>query len=101
MKKTIRKKIMRDLQQAFVDDPSKFQKDPVKTHIDLNSLNFDPNNHHPSDQKFLDLLRDSDDSGHASPSTIEENNANSGVQKFSATGCLLIITKNKPTEKRL
>jgi hypothetical protein len=25
MKKTIRKKIMRDLQQAFVDDPAKFQ----------------------------------------------------------------------------
>jgi hypothetical protein len=85
MKKTIRKKIMRDLQQAFVDDPSKFQKDPVETHIDLNSLNFDPNSHHPSDQKFLDLLRDSDDSGHASPSTTEDS-ATPEIAKYSGTG---------------
>jgi hypothetical protein len=72
MKKTIRKKIMRDLQQAFVDDPSKFQSDPVDNPINLNSLNFDPKTHNPSDQKFLDLLRDSEDSGHGSQPSANE-----------------------------
>ena len=65
MKKTIRKKIMRDLQQAFVDDPRELAK-PEKINMDV--LNFDPKkkNHHKSEQRFLDVLRDgsSDDSGH-------------------------------------
>ena len=66
---------MRDLQQAFVDDPAKFQNDPIDSNpINLNSLNFDPKTHNPSDQKFLDLLRDSEDSGNGSqpPSANED-----------------------------
>lgn len=66
MKKTIRKKIMRDLQQAFVDDPKDFKKKEDKLSMDV--LNFDPKSS-KNDQRFLDMLRDSsDDSGHGSPS---------------------------------
>lgn len=75
MKKTIRKKIMRDLQQAFVGDPKEFTKTeipPEKKHeMDLkNALNFDPKTQKKSgEQRFLDMLRDSsDDSGLGSPS---------------------------------
>lgn len=75
MKKTIRKKIMRDLQQAFVGDPKEFTKTeipPEKKHeMDLkNALNFDPKTQKKSgEQRFLDMLRDSsDDSGMGSPS---------------------------------
>lgn len=52
MKKTIRKKIMRDLQQAFVQDnqsPEQMQ--------DLNRLNFDPKKKADNDAKLLDLLK--------------------------------------------
>lgn len=60
MKKTIRKKIMRDLQQAFVGDPNEFQGPPEavppdqRSKINLNNLKFDPK---LKDPKFLDLLR--------------------------------------------
>lgn len=67
MKKTIRKKIMRDLQKAFVEDPNEFRVDEgippeqLKAEINLQSLSFGP----PSKQKdkkqaesnFLDFLR--------------------------------------------
>ena len=82
MKKTIRKKIMRDLQQAFVGDPKEFTKteesqtisdaEKKKKEIDFlkNALNFDPKTQKKSgEQRFLDMLRDSsDDSGMGSPS---------------------------------
>ena len=76
MKKTIRKKIMRDLQQAFVGDPKEFTKTEIspetkKNEMDLKSaLNFDPKTQKKSgEQRFLDMLRDSsDDSGLGSPS---------------------------------
>ena len=86
MKKTIRKKIMRDLQQAFVDDPAKFQTDPPENPINLNSLNFDPKNHNPTDQKFLDLLRDSDDSGNGSQPSANEDGGTPVLSK-SGSGC--------------
>jgi hypothetical protein len=87
MKKTIRKKIMRDLQQAFVDDPSKFQNDPKDHPINLNSLNFDPKTHNPSDQNFLDLLRDSEDSGLGSqPSANEDGGTPVLVKSGSGSG---------------
>merc|ERR1712051_168527 len=45
MKRTIRKKIMRDLQQAFVQDPTELSKNSVgrnKREINLQSLNNGP-----------------------------------------------------------
>lgn len=61
MKKTIRKKIMRDLQQAFVD-----MKDETPENMD--KLNFDPKKKANNDAKLLDLLKGPDDnpsdSGH-------------------------------------
>ncbi|XP_059476727.1 uncharacterized protein LOC132197448 [Neocloeon triangulifer] len=73
MKKTIRKKIMRDLRQAFVEDPSEFRVDPERhdpnqlREININNLNFN-GRAQQSDSNFLDILRDEDrDSGHGSP----------------------------------
>ncbi|RZF32014.1 hypothetical protein LSTR_LSTR007092 [Laodelphax striatellus] len=97
MKKTIRKKIMRDLQQAFVEDPNEFRvedipREQLKAELNLQSLSFGapgkgkkgkkPN----GESNFLDFLRtgdsrtpvvssasvktpvlDDDDSGHGSP----------------------------------
>ncbi len=78
---------MRDLQQAFVDDPSKFQNDPKDHPINLNSLNFDPKTHNPSDQNFLDLLRDSEDSGLGSqPSANEDGGTPVLVKSGSGSG---------------
>ena len=51
MKKTIRKKIMRDLQQAFVQD------NESPDNLDLNRLNFDPNKKAVNDANLLDLLK--------------------------------------------
>ena len=69
MKRTIRKKMMRDLQQAFVQDPREFTKVTRRREIDMKSLNL--NRPGPgsgqSEPNFLDILRDSDDSGHGSP----------------------------------
>ena len=83
MKKTIRKKIMRDLQQAFVEgDPNEISA-PTETipsenvnNINLKSLNIGPKQNSKSDPNVLDLLRGeeesnqnhtySDDSGHCS-----------------------------------
>ena len=68
MKRTIRKKIMRDLQQAFVQDPREFTKVTRKRDINMKSLNFDrKNGTGQSEPNFLDMLRDSDDSGNGSP----------------------------------
>ncbi|CAB3374644.1 Hypothetical predicted protein [Cloeon dipterum] len=71
MKKTIRKKIMRDLQQAFVEDPSEFRVDPEqqgRREVNLiGNLNFNGPSQQ-SDANFLEILRDDDrDSGHSSP----------------------------------
>lgn len=64
MKKTIRKKIMRDLQQAFVEDPKDLQQDPKgltkekKNIIDINNLTFCKNRLSKSEHNFLDMLKD-------------------------------------------
>lgn len=59
MKKTIRKKIMRDLQQAFVND------NESPDNLDCNRLNFDPKKRNAAgnDAKLLDLLKQEEDSG--------------------------------------
>ncbi|XP_063216752.1 uncharacterized protein LOC134527753 isoform X2 [Bacillus rossius redtenbacheri] len=92
MKKTIRKKIMRDLQQAFVEDPSEFRVEDIspeqlKAEINIQSLSFGAphtaGKKAPAESNFLDMLRgannsggtpggklahhDDDDSGHGSP----------------------------------
>jgi hypothetical protein len=58
MKRTIRKKIMRDLHQAFVKDPT-CQMAVAKDNL-INVLG-------QSEPNILDMLRDSQDSGNASP----------------------------------
>ena len=67
MKRTIRKKIMRDLQQAFVQDPREFTKVTRRREINMKSLNLTGTGQ--SEPNFLDMLRDSDDSGNGSPTT--------------------------------
>jgi len=74
MKRTIRKKIMRDLQQAFVQDPKEFTKVTRKRDINMKSLNFDrKTGTGQSEPNFLDMLRDSDDSGNGSPTRKAEH----------------------------
>ena len=58
MKRTIRKKIMRDLQQTFVKDPTSQME--VAEENTMNMLG-------QSEPNILDMLRDSQDSGNASP----------------------------------
>ncbi|XP_049780723.1 uncharacterized protein LOC126181380 [Schistocerca cancellata] len=88
MKKTIRKKIMRDLQQAFVEDPNEFRVEDIspeqlKAEINIQSLSFGAPQKRPgkkaaAEPNFLDMLRagsapggrvvnDDEDSGHGSP----------------------------------
>ncbi|XP_015516013.1 uncharacterized protein LOC107221522 [Neodiprion lecontei] len=68
MKKTIRKKIMRDLQQAFVEDPNEFRVDDIppeqlKAEINIQSLSFGTpsqkqgRNRGNAESNFLDMLR--------------------------------------------
>lgn len=61
MKKTIRKKIMRDLQQAFVDDPNEFKVDNNHRTAELNleAMRYGDTNKHRSrkSDNFLDMLR--------------------------------------------
>ena len=83
MKKTIRKKIMRDLQQAFVDgDPNEISANAEAINTeqqyekDLKTINIATKQNSKSDPNFLDMLRGdesnnakneySDDSGHCS-----------------------------------
>lgn len=64
MKKTIRKKMMRDLQQAFVENPDEFQQDPnkmapeKKNNIDIRNLTFSKGRLSKSEHNFLDMLKD-------------------------------------------
>ncbi|PSN54742.1 hypothetical protein C0J52_04870 [Blattella germanica] len=101
MKKTIRKKIMRDLQQAFVEDPNEFRVEDIspeqlKAEINIQSLSFGTPSQKTgkktaAESNFLDMLRggnaanatstpsgrfinDDDDSGHGSP-TRESSSA--------------------------
>jgi len=84
MKKTIRKKIMRDLQQAFVQDNDQIDK------LDLNQLNFDPKKKAINDANLLDLLKqeENQDSGHGtdpgpSPSqSVDRASGKNSVRKL-------------------
>ena len=64
MKKTIRKKIMRDLQQAFVDgDPNEISANAEAINTeqqyekDLKTINIATKQNSKSDPNFLDMLR--------------------------------------------
>lgn len=61
MKKTIRKKIMRDLQQAFVEDPNEFKventsPEKLKSELSAEAVKIEKNVK-KSDPTFLDMLR--------------------------------------------
>lgn len=96
MKKTIRKKIMRDLQQAFVEDPNEFRVDDIppeqlKAEINIQSLSFGTPSQKQgrtrgnTESTFLDMLRaggglekngtDDRDSGHGGSPTRETPSA--------------------------
>ncbi|KAF4516764.1 hypothetical protein B566_EDAN004603 [Ephemera danica] len=94
MKKTIRKKIMRDLRQAFVEDPSEFQHTSLSPEqlreINLQNLRV---NGSESDSNFLEILRDGStrsrddedrDSGHGSP-TRETIRCRNGAEDPTTT----------------
>ncbi|XKL62133.1 hypothetical protein PGB90_001966 [Kerria lacca] len=88
MKKTIRKKIMRDLQKAFVEDPNEFRVEDIppeqlKAEINLQSLSFassgkkkDKKN---NESNFLDFLR--------TGSGLGENKTNCGNTKNIKNKC--------------
>ena len=58
MKKTIRKKIMRDLQQAFVGSAENDAIESQKLPENVQSLNFDPKKAAGrNDEKLLDMLK--------------------------------------------
>uniref|UniRef100_A0A1B6DNF2 Uncharacterized protein n=2 Tax=Clastoptera arizonana TaxID=38151 RepID=A0A1B6DNF2_9HEMI len=80
MKKTIRKKIMRDLQQAFVEDPNEFRvedipREQLKAELNLQSLSFGTsgmkkNKKYKGESNFLDFLRaGSGDTKHPEPTS--------------------------------
>lgn len=82
MKKTIRKKIMRDLQKAFVEDPNEFRVEDIppeqlRAEINLQSLSFAPagkkKDKKNNESNFLDFLRTGSGQG--------ENKANGGNAK--------------------
>lgn len=61
MKKTIRKKIMRDLQQAFVEDPNEFKventsPEKLKAELSAEAVKIEKNVK-KNDPTFLDMLR--------------------------------------------
>merc|ERR1712008_506247 len=64
MKKTIRKKMMRDLQAAFVDDPGEYQQDhkdipkEKKQNINIRNLTISKGKLSKSENNFLDMLKD-------------------------------------------
>lgn len=82
MKKTIRKKIMRDLQQAFVEDPNEFRVEDIsheqlKAELNLQSLSFGTSakkkgKKSSGESNFLDFLRTG--SGDSKNTTIQPNN---------------------------
>lgn len=91
MKKTIRKKIMRDLQQAFVEDPNEFRVEDIsheqlKAELNLQSLSFGTSakkkgKKSSGESNFLDFLRTgSGDSKNTTnqPNNIRPDDADSG-----------------------
>lgn len=94
MKRTIRKKIMRDLQQAFVQDPAELSKNSVgksKREINLQSLNTGPaaKVYGQSEPNILDMLRDSsDDSGTGGWSPIREQKFRSVRGRRRRSSCV-------------
>ena len=90
MKKTIRKKMMRDLQQAFVDDPTKFTKSEVEANTTsediIEAFDFDPRStkRERDENRFLEILRGnegSEDSGHGSPPPSAGEDANPAADR--------------------
>lgn len=73
MKKTIRKKIMRDLQQAFVDDPTEFKADHnnaerMKSELNMEAFRFGDSAAANNSDNFLVMLRDDQQQHHPSSS---------------------------------
>ena len=89
MKKTIRKKMMRDLQQAFVDDPTKFTKSEAVANDSkdiIEAFDFDPRStkRERDENRFLEILRGnegSEDSGHGSPPPSAGEDANPAADR--------------------
>ena len=94
MKKTIRKKMMRDLQQAFVDDPTKFTKTCSEANCKagndsediIEAFDFDPRStkRERDENRFLEILRGnegSEDSGHGSPPPSAGEDANPAADR--------------------
>lgn len=86
MKKTIRKKIMRDLQKAFVEDPNEFRVEDIppeqmRAEINLQSLSFAPGKKKDkknNESNFLDFLR--------TGSGLGDNKGNCGNNKNCRKG---------------
>ncbi|XP_014486077.1 PREDICTED: uncharacterized protein LOC106750324 [Dinoponera quadriceps] len=120
MKKTIRKKIMRDLQQAFVEDPNEFRVDDIppeqlKAEINIQSLSFGTPSQKQgrtrgnAESTFLDMLRgggleksgtDGDrDSGHGGSPTREAPSAQDTDDESSYASYEAAAPAATPTKK--
>lgn len=91
MKKTIRKKIMRDLQQAFVEDPNEFKventsPEKLKAELSAEAVKIEKNVR-KNDPTFLDMLR-----GETKEEVREEQPA---AEKTSFWRRLTMKNKNK------
>ncbi|XP_041976687.1 uncharacterized protein LOC121731352 [Aricia agestis] len=91
MKKTIRKKIMRDLQQAFVEDPNEFKventsPEKLKAELSAEAVKIEKNVK-KNDPTFLDMLR-----GETREETREEQPP---TEKTSFWRRLTLKNKNK------
>lgn len=94
MKKTLRKKMMRDLRQAFVEDPSNFREehdDSSTDHpgaFDLHRLRLAtelPQESTPGATSFLTMLRHDPDSGRGSPTQDASRHAQLPLKSCTAS----------------
>ncbi|GAB0090494.1 uncharacterized protein DMENIID0001_052300 [Sergentomyia squamirostris] len=90
MKKTIRKKIMRDLQQAFVDDPNEFKvenptADQLKAELNAEALRFGDNRRTRKSDNFLDMLRGDHQKTYDYQDVDHHNQKRNGVNDYGAS----------------
>ncbi|XP_055683828.1 uncharacterized protein LOC129790367 [Lutzomyia longipalpis] len=90
MKKTIRKKIMRDLQQAFVDDPNEFKvenptPDQLKAELNAEALRFGDNRRTRKSDNFLDMLRGENQKNYDYQDGEHRNQKRGGSNDFGGT----------------
>lgn len=103
MKKTIRKKIMRDLQQAFVDDPNEFKVDNtssehLRSELNAEALRFGEHPTKKSD-KFLVMLRGDQQQQHRSGGYEYPSNAQQREYDYDSNPTTDAVVQQPRNEK--